>query len=85
MPDLLFPWQLPDLSEEAKRLLSDPDHLRRKADYIEAQIARGAPLEASRSTATSSRKLYLIDKTRRYRVKELRAQAEQIETSTWNA
>ena len=55
--------QLPDPSEEAKRLLSDPDHLRRKADYIEAQIARGGPLEGSRRT----------------QVKELRAQAEQLE------
>ncbi len=61
--------QLPDPSDEANRLRSDPDYLRRKADYIEAQIVRGGPLEGSR----------------RYRVKELRVQAEQIETSTWNA
>ncbi len=54
---------LPDPHEEARRLLEDPDHLRRKADYIEQQIARGGPLEASR----------------RYRVKELRAQVEQLE------
>ena len=55
--------QLPDPSEEAKRLLADPVHLRRKADYIEAQVGRGGPLEGSR----------------RYRVKELRAQADALE------
>ncbi len=55
--------QLPDPAEEAQRLLNDPDHLRRKADYIEKQIVRGGPLEGSRL----------------YRVKELRAQADQIE------
>lgn len=54
---------LPDPSEEAKRLLSDPDHLRRKADYIETQFPRGGPLEGSR----------------RDRVKELRDKADQIE------
>ncbi len=55
--------ELPDPAEEAQRLLNDPDHLRRKADYIEAQIVRGGPLEGSR----------------RYRVKELRAQADDLE------
>ena len=54
---------LPDPAEEAKRLSNDPDYLRRKADYIEAQIVRGGPLEASR----------------RYRVKELRAQADDLQ------
>ncbi len=55
--------QLPDPAEEAQRLLNDPDHLRRMADYIEEQMVRGGPLEGSR----------------RARVKELRAQADDLE------
>ncbi len=54
---------LPDPKDEARRLNADPGHLRRKADYIESMIQPGTSLEASR----------------RYRVSELRDQADRLE------
>ncbi len=45
--------QLPDPAEEAQRLLNDPDHLRRKADYIESQIRAGSPHNETRRLAVA--------------------------------
>ena len=58
--------QLPDPAEEAQRLLNDPDHLRRKADFIERMVADSLGNK-------------VLDEVRHRRVKELRSQADHIE------
>ena len=61
-------FQLPDPAEEAQRLLNDPDHLRRKADFIERMVADSLGNK-------------VLDEVRRRRVKELRAQADDLEAA----
>ncbi len=61
--------QLPDPAEEAQRLLNDPDHLRRKADFIEKML-------------TDSLGNKVLEEVRRRRVKELRTQADAIDKAS---